>query len=170
MRHARFTLAALLVAVVSAACSDDSSTGPGKPTGPDLRGTFSRYDTVSYGYTCGSSTCNSAYAYKSPAMAVEWVGGGTFVATGRTTFEVLSNGSVTSSRVTDEVITIQNRPDSTYLETEHGAVPSSSVTANGIFALATDPDTAPCSKLYSTLGPSVTGKTCRVVTRWVRID
>ena len=169
MRRTRFILSALVLAALFTACSEDSSTGPGKPVGTDLRGTFSRDDTVTFSYTCGSSTCGGTYAYTSPSMAVDWVGGGTFVATGRTLFEIISGGSVTSSRLTDEVITIQSRADSTYLETEHGAVPKASVSANGIFAVATDPETAPCSKMWQTIG-NPPGKTCRVVTRWVRID
>lgn len=169
MNRVRFILATCLALVVTTACGDDTTTGIERPTGMDWRGRFSRNDTVSFSYNCGAGTCGGTYAYTSPSMAVEWIGGGTFVATGRTLSEIISGGSVTSSRSYDEVITIQNRPDSTYLETEHGAVPNTSITSTGIVAVHTDPDAVPCTKLFSTIGSTVTGKTCRVVTKWVRL-
>ena len=165
----RVLLFACLTTALSAACSSDTTTGTGRPTGTDWRGTFSRHDTVTFGYNCGSTTCGGTYAFVSPSLEVSWAGGGTFVATGRTISSTISGSSVSNVRQYDEVILIQNRGDSVYLDTQYGAVPNTSVTANGIVAVSTDPTTVPCSQSFVTTG-DVAGKTCRVVTRWVRLD
>ena len=164
------TFFSAVVVAATAACSE-SSTGTDKPTGTDWRGTFSRHDSLTYGYNCssGTGTCGATWTYVSPALEVSWAGGGTFVATGRTTSNSIQGGTTSNVRSYDEIITIQNRADSVYLETEYGAVPRTSITATGIVAVSTDPTEIPCTKLFTTLG-DVSGRTCRAVTRWVRID
>jgi hypothetical protein len=175
----------LLAAAVVTACGKDGPTGPAGPAGPqgpagpsqtppspNLSGTWTRADTLGFGYTYSNGVSTNT-RIESGTFVIKFIGGSSFSVVGTTFYmdSLTSSGSGQppivrrASYAITSILTINS--DSLY-GVAAVPLPSTSYTATTVDAVFTDLTRPPCLYYYQQ-GLSNTDQYCRLAYHWRRV-
>jgi hypothetical protein len=179
----------LLATSLLTACGKDGPTGPAGPAGPqgpagssptppspNLTGTWTRADTLGFGYTYSSggyTDVSTNTRIESGTFVIKFIGGSSFSVVGTTFYmdSLTSSGTGQppivrrASYAITSILTINS--DSLY-GIAAVPLPSTSYTATTVDAVFADPARPPCLYYYLQ-GTSYSNQYCRLAYHWRRV-